>query len=159
MCEEKNEELIFKEKLDETVESFGKGSQEGVKVSIRNCQDFFGCVSISHQKQIADAFDIDEKYIKTIIKFIPSIKESKVEYEIVCCSGPRCAKNGSMEVLMTVKKELGMDFNETSADGKIRLRTQNCFKKCKDGPNIMINGKFYHHMNADKTKEVLEKIK
>lgn len=40
MCEEKNEELIFKEKLDETVESFGKGSQEGAKVSIRNCQDF-----------------------------------------------------------------------------------------------------------------------
>ena len=32
-------------------------------------------------------------------------------------------------------------------------------KKCKDGPNIMINGKFYHHMNADKTKEVLKKIK
>lgn len=106
MCEEKNEELIFKEKLDETVESFGKGSQEGAKVSIRNCQDFFGCVSISHQKQIAQAFEIDEKYIKTIIKFIPSIKESKVEYEIVCCSGPRCAKNGSMEVLKTVKKSL-----------------------------------------------------
>ena len=116
-------------------------------------------MSISHQKQIAQAFEIDEKYIKTIIKFIPSIKESKVEYEIVCCSGPRCAKNGSMEVLKTVKKELYMDFNETSADGKIRLRTQNCFKKCKDGPNIMINGKFYHHMDADKTKEVLGEIK
>ena len=42
MCEEKNEELIFKEKLDETVESFGKGSQEGAKVSIRNCQVFLG---------------------------------------------------------------------------------------------------------------------
>ena len=59
MCEGKNEELIFKEKLEEAVESFGKGSQEGAKVSIRNCQDFFGCVSISHQKQIADAFEID----------------------------------------------------------------------------------------------------
>ncbi len=41
MCEEKNEELIFKEKLEETVGSFGKGSQEGCKVMIRNCQDFF----------------------------------------------------------------------------------------------------------------------
>lgn len=86
------------------MEGFGKGSQEGAKVSIRSCQDLFGCVSISNQKQIADAFDIDEKYIKTIIKFIPSIKQSKVEYEIVYCSGPRCAKNGSMEVLKTVKK-------------------------------------------------------
>lgn len=41
MTEEKNEELIFKEKLDEAVESFGKGSQEGAKVSIRKLPGFF----------------------------------------------------------------------------------------------------------------------
>lgn len=159
MCEGSNEELIFRDKLEETVESFGKGSQEGAKVSIRSCQDYFGYVSISHQKQIAKGFGLDEKIIKTIIKFMPSIKESKVEYEIICCTGPRCAKNGSMEVLKTVKSTLGMDFNETSKDGRIRLRAQNCFKKCKDGPNIMINGKFYHHMDVEKTKEILDQIK
>lgn len=159
MLEEGNEELIFKEGLEETVNSFGKGSQEGAKVSIRNCQDYFGYVSISNQRQIADAFELDEKIIKTIIKFMPSIKESKVEYEIVCCTGPRCAKNGSMEVLKTVKSILGMDFNETSKDGRIRLRAQNCFKKCKDGPNIMINGKFYHHMDVEKTRQILDQIK
>lgn len=159
MLEERNEELIFKEGLEETVNSFGKGSQEGAKVSIRNCQDYFGYVSISHQRQIADAFELDEKIIKTIIKFMPSIKESKVEYEIVCCTGPRCAKNGSMEVLKTVKSILGMDFNEASKDGRIRLRAQNCFKKCKDGPNIMINGKFYHHMDVEKTRQILDQIK
>lgn len=159
MVEERNEELIFKEGLEETVNCFGKGSQEGAKVSIRNCQDYFGYVSISHQRQIADAFELDEKIIKTIIKFMPSIKESKVEYEIVCCTGPRCGKNGSMEVLKTVKSILGMDFNETSKDGRIRLRAQNCFKKCKDGPNIMINGKFYHHMDVEKTRQILDQIK
>ncbi|WP_055078326.1 NADH-quinone oxidoreductase subunit NuoE family protein [Lagierella massiliensis] len=159
MLEERNEELIFKEGLEETVNSFGKGSQEGAKVAIRNCQGDFGYVSISHQRQIADAFGLDEKIIKTIIKFMPSIKESKVEYEIVCCTGPRCAKNGSMEVLKTVKSILGMDFNETSKDGRIRLRAQNCFKKCKDGPNIMINGKFYHHMDVEKTRQILDQIK
>lgn len=31
MVEERNEELIFKEGLEETVNSFGKGSQEGAK--------------------------------------------------------------------------------------------------------------------------------
>ena len=159
MLEERNEEIVFKEGLEETVNSFGKASQEGAKVSIRNCQDYFGYVSISHQRQIADAFELDEKIIKTIIKFMPSIKESKVEYEIVCCTGPRCAKNGSMEVLKTVKSILGMDFNETSKDGRIRLRAQNCFKKCKDGPNIMINGKFYHHMDVEKTRQILDQIK
>lgn len=155
---DKHEEIIFKEKLDEAVEDFGTGSQEGAKFAIKACQDDFAFVSLGHQKQIAQAFGLDEKIIKTIIKFIPSVKELKVEYEIVCCTGPRCAKNGSMEVLKTVKSTLGLDFNETSKDGRIRLRSQNCFKKCKFGPNIMINGEFYHHMDKDKAKKILDDI-
>ncbi len=155
---DKHEEIIFKEKLDEAVEDFGTGSQEGAKFAIKACQDDFAFVSLGHQKQIAQAFGLDEKIIKTIIKFIPSVKELKVEYEIVCCTGPRCAKNGSMEVLKTVKSTLGLDFNETSKDGRIRLRSQNCFKKCKFGPNIMINGEFYHHMDKGKAKKILDDI-
>lgn len=158
MCEERNEELVFKYMLDEMVESFGEGSQEGVKFVINKCQEDLGCVSISHQRQIAEAFGLDEKVIKTIIKFMPAIKESKVEYEIVCCTGPRCAKNGSMEVLKTVRNIVGVDFNETTKDGKVRLRSQNCFKKCKFGPNIMINGEFYHHMDKEKAQKILEDI-
>lgn len=158
MSEERNKELIFTEELEEMVRGFGEGSQEGAKAALRKSQDDFGFVSIAHIKQIANAFKLDEKIIKTMIKFMPSIKESKVEYEIVCCSGPRCAKNGSMEVIKTIKNSLGIDFNETTKDGRVSLRSQNCFKKCKMGPNIMINGKFYHHMNKGKAEEIMKEI-
>lgn len=158
MSEERNKELIFTEELEEMVRGFGEGSQEGAKAALRKSQDDFGFVSIAHIKQIANAFKLDEKIIKTMIKFMPSIKESKVEYEIVCCSGPRCAKNGSMEVIKTIKNSLGIDFNETTKDGRVSLRSQNCFKKCKMGPNIMINGKFYHHMNKEKAEEIMKEI-
>lgn len=159
MSEGKNKELIFQENLSELVDSFGTGSQEGVKISLTKCQDIFQCVSINHQRQIAEVFQLDEKIIKTIIKFMPSIKEFVVEYEVVCCTGARCAKNGSIEVLKTVKDTLGIDFNEISEDGKIRLTTQNCFKKCNLGPNIMVNGKFYHKMDGTKSKKLIDSIK
>ena len=94
-----------------------------------------------------------------MIKFMPSIRESVVEYEIICCTGPRCAKNGSVEVLRTIKNTLGIDFGETTKDGRIRLTTQNCFKKCNLGPNIMVNGKFYHKMDKIKSEELMKKIK
>lgn len=158
MCEDRNEELNFKDMLEEAVGNFGEGSQEGVKFAIKKCQEDLGCVSVSHQKQIAEAFELDEKIIKTIIKFMPSVKESKVEYEIICCTGARCAKNGSMEVLKAVKNIIGIDFSQTTEDGKISLRSQNCFKKCKFGPNIMINGKFCHQMDKEKVQKVLEDI-
>ncbi len=158
MSEEKNKELIFQEILYELVDSFGIGSQDGVKASVIECQKIFDCVSINHQQQIAKSFQLDEKIIKVIIKFMPSIKESVVEYEVVCCSGARCAKNGSIEVLKTVKETLGIDFNETTKDGKIRLTTQNCFKRCNLGPNIMVNGKFHHKMDKVNSKELMKSI-
>lgn len=158
MGEEKNKELIFQENLYELVDSFGIGNQEGVKASLAECQRIFGCVSINHQKQIVETFQLDEKVIRAMIKFMPYIKESVVEYEIVCCTGSRCAKNGSIEVLKAVKDTIGIDFNETTKDGKIRLTTQNCFKKCNLGPNIMVNGKFYHKMDKIKSKELINTI-
>lgn len=159
MTEYSNDEILFEEIIRQAIDSFGEASQEGAKFAIKSCQDSFGFVSQSHQKQIATAFGLDEKVINTIIKFIPSVKESELEYDVVCCTGPRCAKNGSMEVIKTVKKILDMDFNETSKDGRIRLRKQNCFKKCKLGPNIMINGEFYHHMDVEEAKRIFEEMK
>lgn len=159
MSGKKNEELIFQESLSECVDSFGIGSQEGVKASLTECQKIFDCVSIVHQQQISEAFQLDEKIIKTMIKFMPSIKESVVEYEVVCCSGARCAKKGSIEVLKAVKDTLDIDFDETTEDGRIRLTTQNCFKKCNLGPNIMVNSRFYHNINKVKAKELIKNIK
>lgn len=159
MIEEKNREFVFQESLSDLVDSFGTGSQEGAKAGLRRCQEIFDCVSVSHQRQIAESFQLDAKIIKTMIRFIPSIRESVVEYEVVCCSGARCAKNGSLEVLKAVRDVLGVDFDETTKDGRIRLTTQNCFKKCNLGPNIMINGKFYHGMDKAKMRKLMENIR
>ncbi len=153
-----NCQLEFNKYLSDLVNNFGVKSQEGAKVAIRESQDRFGYVSKSVQRQIAEAFQLDEKIIKTIIKFMPSIKESNIEFEVICCTGPRCEKNGSSKVIKTVKESLGIGFNETTKDGKIRLRGQSCFKKCGLGPNIMVNGVYYHNMDEEKTKELMNRI-
>lgn len=157
--EEKNEKLMFSEDVKYMVEDFGKQNQDGIKFALNRCQDIFGCVSKADQEEIANAFEVDIKIVKTLIKLSRTLKESIVEYEIICCSGSRCAKNGSVEVLKEVRKTLGIDFGETSDDGRIRLTTQNCFKKCGEGPNMMINGVFHHKLDKEKTRKILEGLK
>lgn len=154
-----DKELVFQEIKEILLDSYGSGSQEGVKASLIECQRIFDCVSLEHQEQIANLFQVDEKIVSTMIKFIPTIKVSSVENEVVCCSGSRCAQNGSFEVLRSVKETLGIDFNQTTKDGKIRLSTQNCFKKCNLGPNIMVNGQFHHKMNKVKSIDLMKNIK
>jgi NADH:ubiquinone oxidoreductase subunit E len=158
MKETKDNEGIFKERLESLASDYGMASQEGIKASLIECQDIFNFVSSSHQEEIARAFQVDIKLVKTLIKFIPSIKESIVEYEVVCCLASRCAANGSMEVIRAIKETLGIDFNQTSEDGKVRLTSRNCFKKCGQGPNITVNGKFYHKMNKNKAIDLMESL-
>ena len=159
MSETKDKELRFQEVMDELVMNFGVGSQEGVKVSLIECQKIFDCVPMNNQQRIADMFQLDKKIINAMIKFMPNIKESIVEYEVVCCSGSRCAKNGSIEVLKAIKETLGINVDGITKDGKIRLTTRNCFKKCNLGPNIMVNGKFHHRMDKVKSFELMNKLK
>ncbi len=154
----KNKEEIFKERLNEYVYSFGEGSQEGVKSALRECQDIFSMVSSSKQEEIATAFKLDFNIIKNIIRFMPSIKEVNVDYEITCCTGSRCAKNGSIDLIKGVREYCNLDFGETSSDGKFSLSSQNCFKKCSLGPNIKINDKFYHQMNIEKFKNIMDDL-
>lgn len=151
--------LDFVERLEEIKESMGSGNQEAIKMALKECQETFSYVSVASQKQIAEVFEVEEKIVKTMIKFIPAIKESLVTYDIVVCTGKRCANNGSLEVIRELKKLLQIDIGKTTKDGKIRLTSKNCFKKCNLGPNIMINGKFYHNMNKEKVKELVESIK
>lgn len=149
----------FEEDLKDLVYNYGEKNQEGIKDALKKAQEVFDCVDGQCQSLIADNFGVDKKVVKTLMKFIPSIKEEIVEVEVVCCSGPRCSKNGSMEVIKAMKEGLGLDFNETSKDGRIRLTTKNCFKQCGDGPNIKVNDEYYNHMDKDKVCQVIKKIK
>ncbi len=153
-----SKEELFVEKLDELVEVYGEENQEGMKAALKACQDEFGYVAASHQEQIAEKFAVNTPIVKVLMKFIPNIKEIAVEKEVVCCSGPRCKQNGSFEVIKTMREELGLNFGEVSKDGKIRLSSQNCFKNCKNGPNVVVNGKMYEHMDKKKVKELVKEI-
>ncbi len=156
---EENKQVIFSEDLKYMAEDFGIKNQDGVKYALNNCQEVFGYISKAHQEEISNVFQVEKKIVEVLIKLSPALKESIVEYEVICCTGSRCAKNGSMEVLKTVREELGLEFGETSEDGRIRLTSQNCFKRCGEGPNMTINGSFHHRLDKDKARNIIKEIK
>lgn len=151
-------ELAFAEHLEDLVYGFGSGSQEGIKEALKQCQNDFGCVSVAHQVQIAEAFATPINTVKVFMKLNKGLKESIVEHEIICCTGGRCHKAGAIAVMQAISKFLGISHNQVTADGKIRFQTQNCFKKCNLGPNVWIDGKFYHHMDPKQISVVLKNL-
>ena len=63
------------------------------------------------------------------------------KYKLCICTNLPCALSGAEEAAEHLKKKLGVDWNETSADGRFTLKQGECFGACGDAPVILVNNK------------------
>jgi NADH-quinone oxidoreductase subunit E len=63
------------------------------------------------------------------------------KYKITICTNLPCALQGATAAAEHLKKRLGIDFNETTADGQLTLRQGECFGACGDAPVLLLNNK------------------
>jgi len=60
------------------------------------------------------------------------------------CWGPSCHMNGAQKVLDAVRKQMGIDGEGETADGKLTLRFNTCLGACAQGPVIAVD----HHLQG-----------
>lgn len=77
------------------------------------------------------------------------------KYKITVCTNLPCALSGSNEMAEYIKKRLGIEFNQTTADGKFTLKEGECFGSCGDAPVLLINNK---RMCSFVSNEVVDKL-
>ena len=63
------------------------------------------------------------------------------KYKITVCTNLPCALSGGVHAAEYVKTKLGIDFNETTADGKFTLKEGECMGACGDAPVMLVNNK------------------
>ncbi len=83
------------------------------------------------------------------------------KYKITVCTNLPCALSGSNESAAYLKKKLGIEFNQTTPDGKFTLKEGECFGACGDAPVLLVNNKrmcsFMSNGMIDKLLEELSK--
>lgn len=82
------------------------------------------------------------------------------KYKITLCTNLPCALSGANGAADHLKKKLGVDFNETSADGCFTLKEGECMGACGDAPVLLVNNKrMCSFMTPDKLDQLLEELK
>ena len=76
----------------------------------------------------------------------------------VCTTTP-CWLCGSDDVLNACRKTLGIDLEETSADGEFTLMEVECLGACVNAPVMQVNGDYYEDLNAESATAILEALK
>lgn len=75
--------------------------------------------------------------------------------KITVCTNLPCALSGGAHAAEYIKKKLGIDFNETTADGRFTLKEGECMGACGDAPVLLLNN---HHMCSWMTEEKIDQL-
>jgi NADH-quinone oxidoreductase subunit E len=76
--------------------------------------------------------------------------------KLCICTNLPCALSGAEEAAEHLKKKLGIDWNETTADGRFTLKEGECFGACGDAPVMLVNNKtMLSFMSPDKIDKLI----
>ena len=66
---------------------------------------------------------------------------------------------GCEEIAEHLKKKLGVDFGETTADGKFTLKEVECLGACANAPVVYMNHCYHENLTREKVDKLLEELK
>lgn len=76
------------------------------------------------------------------------------KYKLTICTNLPCALSGAMATADYLKQKLGIEFGQTTADGKYTLQQGECMGACGDAPVVLVNN---HKMCSFMTIEAIDK--
>ena len=62
-------------------------------------------------------------------------------FKLTICTCLPCGLQGALAAADHLKKQLGIDFNETTADGQFTLKEGECMGACAMAPVVLVNNK------------------
>ena len=80
------------------------------------------------------------------------------EHKISVCTNISCMLRGSDEIVSHLRQKLGVDFGETTADGKFTLKEVECLAACAGAPMMQIDREYHENLTPQRVDEILDAV-
>ncbi len=142
--------------LDEVIRKY-PASREHLISILQEVQEAFGYLSRESIDRISGYLNLPSSKIFGVATFYNQFKlNAPGRIQIQVCRGTACHVKGSLDLLETAKRLIGIDVGETTKDGLFSLETVACLGGCSIAPVITANGKFFGRLDKKKLEELIE---
>jgi formate dehydrogenase subunit gamma len=105
-------------------------------------QEAFGYVPDSAVPQIAAALMLSKAEVHGVISFYHDFRAAPAGRHVLkLCRAEACQTVGADAVADRIKAALGIDWHETTPDGRVTLEPVFCLGLCACGPAAMVDGR------------------
>ena len=120
-------------------------------------QEALGYVPPEVIPKLADGMGLSRAEVHGVIGFYHDFHVSPGgETTIHLCRAEACQAMGSRALEAHVKARLGIDYGETTADGKYRLEPVYCLGNCSCAPSVRIDDDVHARVSPDTFDRLVE---
>ena len=135
--------------------------QSAVMAALAIAQDEHGWLSKDVIEAVAGILGMPPIAVYEVATFYAMYNTAPVgRHKITVCTNLPCALSGGNRAARHLQEELGIGFNETTADGQFTLKEGECMGACGDAPVLLVDNKrMESFMSAEKLDALLEELR
>jgi len=149
-------------KIDRELAKFpADQKQSAVMAALAIAQDEKGWLSPEVIQDVAIYLEMPAIAVQEVATFYTMYNLKPVgKFKLTICTNLPCQLTQGDRAAAFLKQKLGIDFNETTADGLFTLKEGECMGACGDSPVMLVNNKrMCSFMSNDKIDALIEELK
>jgi NADH-quinone oxidoreductase subunit E len=154
--------ISSRQKIDKEVAKYpADQKQSAVMGALIIAQDEKGWLSTETMDEVAGYLEMAPVAVYEVATFYNMYNLAQAgRYKLTICTCLPCGLQGSLDAADHLKAKLGIDFGETTADGRVTLKEGECMGACAMAPVILVNNKKMHdYMSKEKIDALLKELK
>lgn len=153
---------IVKQAIDKEIQKYPAGKKRAaVMAALMFVQkENNGYLTTDLMDAVAEYLDMQPIQVYEVANFYSMYELQPVGcHKISVCTNVPCMLRGAEEIGDHLKKSLGINYGETTPDGKVTLREVECLGACVSAPLLQINDQiFYEKLTPESVDSMLENL-
>jgi NADH-quinone oxidoreductase subunit E len=146
-------------KFEETVARYPK-KEAAILPVLYLAQEEFGYLGQEAIEYVAQLMGQSTARVQGVVSFYTMLNTKPIgRHHIQICRTLPCALRGAEQLTDFIKKTLGIEVGQTTADGRFTLSEVECLASCGTAPMMQINEDYYENLTDDKVTEILTSLK
>ena len=122
-------------------------------------QDSLGHIPPAAVPIIADALNLSRAEVHGVVTFYHYFRQAPAGKHVVqLCQAEACRSMHSESLTAHAKQRLGIDFHETTSDGRFTLEPVYCLGNCACSPAMMIDGELHGRVTAERFDSIVQDL-
>ena len=131
----------------------------GLLPALHAVQEQLGFIPEQAVPLIADGLNLAVAEVHGVISYYHHFySEQQGQHVVEVCQAEACQSMGARQLAESVKNLLGVDFHQTTADGKFSLEPVYCLGNCACAPSIKVGDKVRGRVSPDNVANALEQL-